>query len=128
LHQRCSVPVAAALRYFCPFVFLLGWGAALVTRMVNSSSAAAVVVDMSLFPYAMWMNFATDDGRWTMMNDGTGMMMVAGINQQAPLRDVTPNSLMMTEERNVHGTDCEDSPGVILKLIIEDWGIVDTIS
>ena len=49
-----------------------------------------------------------------MMNDGTGMMMVAGINQ-APLHDVTPNSLMMTEERNVHGTDCEDSPGVILK-------------
>ena len=98
-----------------------------MTRMVNSSSAAAVVVEMSLFPYAMWMNFATDDGRWTMddgrwtmMNDGTGMMMVAGINQQAPLRDVTPNSLMMTEERNVHGTDCEDSPGVILKLIIED--------
>ena len=54
-----------------------------------------------------------------MMNDGTGMMMVAGINQ-APLHDVTPKSLVMTEERNVHGIDCEDSPGVILKLIIED--------
>ena len=53
-----------------------------VTQMVILSSAAAVVVDMMmpLFSYAMWMTFAMDNDE----NDGTGLMMVAGIEQQDP--------------------------------------------
>ena len=65
--------------------------------MVNSSSAAAVVVDITLFPYAMWMTFAT---RRTMMNDGTGIMMaVVIVPDTSPCHALTPNSLMMTGER-----------------------------
>ena len=55
-------------------------GAAPGTRMVNSSAAAAVVVDIGV---VVSLRDVDDlrDGRWTMMNEGTGMTIVAGINQ-----------------------------------------------